>query len=657
MDRERAPHRLLPWLALPAGIMILLGSAFALQSQSPVGPPGLSLDPAAFSPNDDGVRDVLTIRPTRLSEAQRSPANWRLEIRDGSDQVVRSFVADQRRIRPERRAGNLYLPGSKDVRPLRVFDELVWDGRDESGQRVPDGVYRLLLRIQLKEVGFVESESVPVIVDTAAPELDLSAPVALLVREPGSPSVRAAGARLEITQQSRSNVGSRYDALIVDPQGQAIRERSWDDALPERIFIYWDEVRPGPADSPEEEAAGYGTYIYQMMATDRAGNRSRGEVNDLLVSASRPEIDLRSERYQFSPNSDGSRDQLVLRVAYLNQVGRELGRRSGLVARASGYVFEILADDGQAVLFSKRGVGVPPESFLWDGRDLGGSTLSDGLYFARLRVEIPGEEISTLNKAIRIDTDPPDAGLSISRSRIRPDGDGDQEFLRFGLNFEDASGIETWNLQVLISPQTNAQVDQVAKYTELYRSFASGTGVPPDEIYWDGSSDAGVVCESLEEFRVVYEVRDRAGNIARGSPRSVQSGVLFRPVQPGLPTLSSRLPTQDYFKADFELTSRGEDALDEVLALLNRYGRYNVIIESHAALPGREEANLSRTEKRARAMHRYFLDQGFPDERVRYRGHGESELVRPGRTDFASYRNDRIEIRLELPPARAGGQS
>lgn len=632
-------------------IALVVGFAFILlhpvQSQSGMSAPGLELDHGSFSPNDDGIRDFLVIRPTGVREGFQRPKDWQLEIRGGSGEIVRTFAADHRLIRASRAINNLYLPGSEDVRPLTLFDELIWDGRDNDGQKVSDGVYQLTLRLHLPDNGgFVESTAPPVIVDTVAPALKTSAPVSVLVRAPGSgPSLRAAGERLEVQQQSSSNAGTRYDAYIVNPRGTPIRERSWDDSLPERIFIYWDEVR---TQAQPDDATIYGDYLYRIIATDRAGNRSRAEVQDLLLSPTQPRLDLRADRYRFSPDGDGLQDQLALRPTYINQVGKVL-RRSRLASSIEQFQFEILSTDLQTVYYTKSGSGAPPDSLIWDGRDTSGDILSDGLYFARLHVSVPGESIATLNRSVWIDTSSPDASLSVSRTKIRPDGDGEEEFLKLNLDFDDPSGIELWNIRILLVPTTNARIDSVGDFRQLYRTFSGASGAPPREIYWDGTSDEGVACESLEKFIIEYEVRDRAGNLTRGGPRKLNTGILFRPVSRGLTTLFSRLPAQDYFNEEFQLTGDGEDALDDVLSQLSRYGRYDVILENHSALPGREEQNLEKTERRSRSMYQFFLKQGFPKNRLKYRGHGESELAHPERTDFASYRNDRIEIRLQLP--------
>ena len=72
----------------------------------------LSADFLLFSPDGDGNKDVITI-----SQESSEEDLWEAEIRDSEGQTVRS----------------LYWKGRAS--------ELVWDGHDDIGNRIPDGLY------------------------------------------------------------------------------------------------------------------------------------------------------------------------------------------------------------------------------------------------------------------------------------------------------------------------------------------------------------------------------------------------------------------------------------------------------------------------------------------------------------------------------------
>lgn len=91
-----------------------------------------------FSPNGDGVLDIL-----KLSYRVREAVQFTAEVKNTAGEVVRSFYRSYSQ--------------SRD-------DAIVWDGRDETGQIVPDGHYSLTLR------GF----TFEVEVDATLPEVSIS---------------------------------------------------------------------------------------------------------------------------------------------------------------------------------------------------------------------------------------------------------------------------------------------------------------------------------------------------------------------------------------------------------------------------------------------------------------------------------------------------
>ncbi len=126
--------------------------------------------------------------------------------------------------------------------------------------------------------------------------------------------------------------------------------------------------------------------------------------------------------------------------------------------------------------------------------------------------------------------------------------------------------------------------------------------------------------------------------------------MLFRPLKEASAELVARIPARGRFEEDGSLKGSGERALDRILERLPRYPRYRLSIESHMALPGREESNLLTSEKRARAMFEYLRARGVAREQIEFRGFGETEPQMPRSDNFSNYRNERIEARLLLRP-------
>lgn len=91
----------------------------------------------SFSPNGDGVKDTVSLNYTVVS-----PIHLEFNILDGNNNLLRTYLRD--------------YPGPS-------ADSLVWDGRDNAGNIVPDGTYKIT---------FFDFEFI-VEVDTSYPQLGL----------------------------------------------------------------------------------------------------------------------------------------------------------------------------------------------------------------------------------------------------------------------------------------------------------------------------------------------------------------------------------------------------------------------------------------------------------------------------------------------------
>lgn len=97
---------------------------------------GLRRSPPAISPNGDGVQDEAVVQYNVLDAV-----NLIFHVRDESGEIVRTIVRDEASLGPV---------------------SFVWDGNDDTGNRVPDGRYRI-------EVSGAE---LPVLVDATPPDVE-----------------------------------------------------------------------------------------------------------------------------------------------------------------------------------------------------------------------------------------------------------------------------------------------------------------------------------------------------------------------------------------------------------------------------------------------------------------------------------------------------
>ena len=194
--------------------------------------------PKQFSPNGDRARDR-----SEIGFDLSRPATVSFYVMDGEGTEIRQVVDDRA------------LAGDTKHR-------FTWDGRDDDGVPVPDGLYRM--RVVQRSEGRVINSSKRIRVDRKPPE------VTLLETAPGVIAPREPGQRIEVVVRYRgpSNSAPEFRVFRTDVAGEPLvvrRFRGNDD----RRGIWHGEVASGPE---QTEPAPDGDYAFTVTVRDKAGN-------------------------------------------------------------------------------------------------------------------------------------------------------------------------------------------------------------------------------------------------------------------------------------------------------------------------------------------------------------------------------------------------
>lgn len=586
---------------------LLLLAVGALQGAPRV---DVTISYAEFSPDGDGFQDHVWIN-VRSSESPLYANDWVLTIRDSEGNIVRQINADRRKIRPARGVGNLFLPGKYEMQPAILPERIYWNGYGKDGKPVRDGAYRLSLQGEFKSGGYV-NQDFRVRIDTKKPRVTLAATTPVLVRAiTPDGSIQQPRGEITIIQRSPAGAGYNFTGQILSADGDLIEERKWKDRLP--TSISWNGREPGGS------AVDPGNYGYRLTVRDGAGNVVRVEEHGIYVTAGAPDIVLRGNRY-YSPSGPN----LSLETVAIS---------GGL--SVSGYEFQIL-DSGGDVVYRQGGGSRLPPGFTWKGN----SDMSEGYYRARVIMERGGRRQISPEFVFYLDQSGTQPSLSLSSGTFTPDHDFINDTVTLETSYSGPVPVQDWTLSLVIVSDAHPDLK------EVFMAF-EGKTLLPSSILWDGTGYEGRDLESYETIIPVLSIRNEAGRIRtiEGSP--LRTGVVLRPIKDGGVELVARFPNKNYFDENGVINSRGAEVVDAILGRINRHQRYFLRVECHSAIPGREEENLERTEEMAYTIFQKFQGTYWPLDRMTYMGAGETEALYESNGLFESYRNDRMEFRLE----------
>ena len=86
--------------------------------------------------------------------------------------------------------------------------------------------------------------------------------------------------------------------------------------------------------------------------------------------------------------------------------------------------------------------------------------------------------------------------------------------------------------------------------------------------------------------------------------------------------------------------------LDEIVQLLNRFPRANLIVEGHTNSAGNRHRNLKLSKRRARSVKQYLLDKGVDKKRLASVGYGQYRPMVPDSNPKAQELNKRVEFKV-----------
>ncbi|MDR2247329.1 MAG: gliding motility-associated C-terminal domain-containing protein [Treponema sp.] len=401
-----------------------------------------------FSPDGDGNKDGIEI-----SQSGSREDLWDAGIYTARGDRVKTFTR-----------------GNTEPEPV------MWDGTDDAGGIVPDGVYEYRISAADRAGNTGSAVLTSIVINTIQPVVSLQIGDAYfspngdgikdtLTLNPGIPVKESiAGWELLIwgaqtaSRRTISGVaGAPPERLDFDGKGD------WGILLPE------------------------GAYQGKLSVKYRNGYSAEAVSPSFILDITPPSAALRSEYRAFSPNNDGNQDEMPF-------------IQEGSVETAwTGEVRGAAEPDSPQPVRTFRMTGAPAPRIIWDGHTDSGALAPDGEYAYRLSAaDMAGNSGRSNEARFTLSTADTPVLLSTDRRAFSPTGAGAKNTLSIIPQLQVREGVASWKTAIL-----NAEGSAV-------RTFEGVTALPAN-FAWDGRTAGGQVVPD-GTYTATIEVRYSMGN-------------------------------------------------------------------------------------------------------------------------------------------------
>jgi flagellar hook assembly protein FlgD len=578
----------------------------------------LSVEPLAFSPNGDGIKDQVYLNIQ--APKRETLINFDLSIytTDASGTTKGAVVKSWK--------------GTTEL-----LDQYIWDGKADTGFLVPDGYYVAELKLRYDNADSFDLSSKPILLDTVAPKIEISADPLLF-------SPNGDGIKDTMTIIQKSVPGDDWVGRIKNSAGTTVRTWTWKNEA--KSFV-WDGKDFGG------NIVSDGAYSYEVSSTDAAGNSAKAVITGITVDASKPKVYVTASDTGISPNGDGIRDTVSFALIVSKRDGIESWR------------FSLLDKQGQErAFFGGTGSDVPAR-LVWDGRDLQGQVIQ-GEFVGKLVVKYSkGDIAQATSKPVVVDINPPNVSIVVTPEYFSPDGDGVNDVLTFGIKVAPESMVSDWRLEVYETAVVESSAPQTDKPQRLFRDW-SGKGNPPEQIKWDGTSSTGELVQSATDYPFKFVAHDALGNSTTVTGTITVDVLVMRDgdkLKIKVPSIVFRANYADFVGLDPEIVARNQKVVARVAQILNKFPDYSIQIEGHGNNVGKmlgysqakiqaEETNelIPLSTARADVVKNMLVQNGVDARRMSVIGLGSSEPVVAFTDVVNRWKNRRVEFVLIKAP-------
>ena len=236
-------------------------------------------------------------------------------------------------------------------------DSFVWDGTDDSGNKVADGTYRYSVSAQDAAGNKTTRTIDKIAVDSRVPKAYITAELPAF--SPNGDGVKDVQ-NIAIHTTMKEGLESWSVSILPADNRQAAAVKIWSSAKNASLAsaLQWD----GKSEAGKVEQ---GSFVAELLLKYTKGDEITVATAPFVSSVKAPELGVKLTPKYFSPDNDGNEDELYI----------HLSAKSDTQFKQWSFEIREPEDTGNKLFWSTGGKDKITEQIIWDGRSLKGETV------------------------------------------------------------------------------------------------------------------------------------------------------------------------------------------------------------------------------------------------------------------------------------------
>ncbi len=357
-----------------------------------------------------------------------------------------------------------------------------WNGTDENGAILPDGVYSYKISAVDRAGNKSENAQISNIIYSSEKPV---ASISLLGGRYFNDEI-SLDVKVPVPDAKSPNKLASWSVEIVTEDEKSVRAFSGEGVPPENGKITWNGT------DASGKTVSEGTYKAKVVAKYTNGfETAPASSPTFLLDRSAPSATLKALSQTFSPDGDGNLDTLEISQTFSKDSGAPVENWSG----------KIVDEKGNTIKEYNFG-SYPPATLSWDGLDSKNQIAQDGTYsYVLSATDAAGNKAKvTPISGIKLDTSRTELLLAISKNAFNPKKN---DTLRLSPVIKSSSRVNEYEISIM--DETGVEVWS-QKGTTLPQSFS-----------WNGNGADGNVCA---DGKYVALIQTKSENGAESSVKS-----------------------------------------------------------------------------------------------------------------------------------------